>query len=135
MYRPIRLFALLWLAALSAAGQDKPATTTPSAIVSLISDITAKQFAPDTAFAALTEEDQTLLAKEPVANWGLAQTSGDNLTYYNLVVGTRSYQVVVRKLPAKEFPVATLLRYTTPQSKPETLARGVLKPEAEKKPK
>lgn len=126
---------LFLLTALSATAQTKSAATTPPVVVSLISGITDKQFTPDSTFDALSKEDEAVLTKEPVANWGLAQTVGDNMTYYNLVVGTRSYQVVVRKLPKSEFPTATLVRYTTPQSKPETLAQGTLRPEAEKKPK
>ncbi|AQG81501.1 hypothetical protein [Spirosoma montaniterrae] len=120
---------LLLLLAGSATAQTKPGLTTPPSVVSLISGITTKQFQPDTAFAALSKEDETLLAKEPVANWGLPQTSGDNMTYYNLVVGTRSYQLVVKRLPKSDYPTATLLRYTTPQSKPEPIAQGVLKSE------
>ncbi len=114
--------------------QNKPATT-PPAVVSLISGITDKHFEPDTAFAALSEEDETVLAKEPVANWGLAQASGENIVYYNLIVGTRSYQLLVARPPKSSYPTATLLRYTTPKSKPEPIARGALKPKAEEKPK
>ena len=83
----------------------------------------------------MSEEDQTLLAKEPVANWGLAQESGPYITYYNLVIGTRSYQLLVAKSPKAEFPTATLLCFTTPKSKPEPIARGTLKPKVEEKPK
>ena len=126
---------LCLLVGMSAIAQTKPAPATPPAVVSLIGDVTDKQFLPGTAFAALSEEDQTLLAKEPVANWGLAQESGPYITYYNLVIGTRSYQLLVAKSPKAEFPTATLLRFTTPKSKPEPIARGTLKPKVEAKSK
>ncbi|MDB5241186.1 MAG: hypothetical protein JWP57_1811 [Spirosoma sp.] len=119
----------------SAVAQTKPATPTPPKVVSLISDITDKRFEPDTAYAALSEEDQTLLSKEPVANWGLAQESGQFMTYYNPIIGTRSYQLLITKAPKAEFPTATLLRFVTPKSKPEPIARGTLKPKAEEKAK
>ena len=126
-----------WLLSLSVTAQTKPAPTpaTPPAIVSLISDVSGKHFLPDTAFATLSDEDKTLLAKEPVANWGLAQESGPYMTYYNLVIGTRSYQLLVAKSPNAEFPTATLLRFVTPKSKPEPIARGTLKPKVEEKGK
>lgn len=123
------------LMGISATAQTKSAPPTPPALVSLISDVTDKRFEPDTAFAALSEEDQTLLAKEPVANWGLAQESGPHMTYYNLIIGTRSYQLLITKLPKAEFSTATLLRFVTPKSKPEPIARGMLKPKAEEKAK
>lgn len=136
----------LLLVGVSAAAQTRPvspasstavvtpatsATATPPAVVSVVESVAGKNFVPDTAFAALSEEDQTLLAKEPIANWGLAQESG-KMTYYNLVVGTRSYQLIIVKPPTAEFPTATLLRFATPKSKPEPIARGVLKPKVEK---
>lgn len=101
----------------------------------MVGGVTGKRFLPDTTFAALTEEDETLLAKEPIANWGLAQEANQNVSYYNLIIGTRSYQVVIVKLPTAEFPRATLLRYTTPKSKPEPIARGTLQPKVEEKAK
>ncbi|WP_077923255.1 hypothetical protein [Spirosoma sp. 209] len=122
----------LLLMGVSAPAQNKPAVTTPPAVVSLVEGITDKRFLPDTAFAALSEEDQTLLAKEPVANWGLPQESGQYMTYYNLVIGTRSYQLVVTRAPRSSYPTATLLRFTTPKSKPEPIARGTLRPKEEK---
>lgn len=124
------LALFLLLTGASAIAQDKPATATPPSVVSVIQGITDKRFVPDTAYTALSDEDATLLAKEPVANWGLAQESGA-MTYYNLVIGTRSYQLVVIKPPKDEFPTATLLRFTTPKSKPEPIARGTLQPEKE----
>lgn len=131
MNRLVNLLPFL-LMGVSAIAQTKP---TPPTIVSLVSDVTGKQFLPDTAFAALSEEDETLLVKEPVANWGLAQESGQYMTYYNLIIGTRSYQLLITKAPKAEFPTATLLRFITPKSKPEPIARGTLKPKAEEKPK
>ncbi|MBC8155856.1 MAG: hypothetical protein H7Z72_23450 [Bacteroidetes bacterium] len=123
------------LMGLLATAQTKPVSPTPPSVVSAIGSVTGKRFLPDTAFAALSEEDETLLAKEPIANWGLPMESGKNVSYYNLIVGTRSYQVIIVKLPTAEFPTATLLRFTTPKSKPEPIARGVLKPKEEEKPK
>ncbi len=76
-----------------------------------------------------------MLAKEPIANWGLAQESGKEMVYYNLVIGTRSYQLVIMRAPKAVFPTATLLRFATPKSKPEPIARGTLKPKGEEKPK
>lgn len=128
------IFLPLLLVGAFATAQTKPLTT-PPAVVSAIEGITDKQFLPDTAYAALSEEDQTVLAKEPIANWGLAQVSGDNMTYYNLVVGTRSYQLLVTKSPKESLPTATLLRFATPKSKPEPIARGTLKPKVEEKAK
>ncbi|GAB4011550.1 hypothetical protein GCM10028808_25370 [Spirosoma migulaei] len=116
-----------------AAAQTKPASPTPPAVISVIEDVSGKHFQPDTAFAALSEEDATLLAKEPIANWGLLQESGPAMTYSNLVIGTRSYQLVITKLPKDVFPTATLLRFVNPKSKPEPIARGTLKPKAEEK--
>jgi hypothetical protein len=128
----------LLLIGLSVAAQTTPATPAaakPSPVVATIEGITGKQFQPDTVFAALSEEDETVLTKEPVANWGLPQEAEKEMTYYNLVVGTRSYQLVIIKPPKAVFPTATLLRFTTPKSKPEPIARGTLKPKAEEKPK
>lgn len=127
------LLALLLMGA-SAEAQTKPATLTPPAVVSVIEGVSGKRFLPDTVIATLSEEDETLLAKEPIANWGLLQESG-NMTYSNLVVGTRSYQLLITKLPKDEFPTAMLLRFVTPKSKPEPIARGVLKPKVEPTPK
>ncbi|MCK8494822.1 hypothetical protein M0L20_23335 [Spirosoma sp. RP8] len=124
------LFLPLMVIGLAVNGQTKPAAT-PQAVISVIEGITAKQFQPDTAFAALTEEDETLLTKEPIANWGLAQESG-NMVYYNLIIGTRSYQLLIVRLPKASLPTATLLRFTNPKSKPEPIARGTLKPKEEK---
>ena len=125
---------IVFLTGMSAAAQTKPASTTAPSVVSVIEDVTAKRFLPDTVFTALSEEDKTVLVKEPVANWGLAQESGE-MIYYNLVVGTRSYQLIIIKPPKEEFPTATLLRFATPKSKPEPIARGTLKPKVEQTPK
>ena len=57
------------------------------------------------------------------------------MTYYNLIIGTRSYQLLIVKSPKAEFPTATLLRFITPTSKPEPIARGTLKPKVEEKVK
>src|SRR5437868_869423 len=113
MKKLLNLLPLL-LIGVSAMAQTQPAPATPPAVVTLITDVTGKQFTPDTAFAALSEEDVALLAKQPVANWGLPMESGKNMSYYNLVVGTRSYQLVITKAPTAELPTATLLRFTTP---------------------
>ncbi|GAB3943364.1 hypothetical protein GCM10028805_09500 [Spirosoma harenae] len=128
-----RLFMLLLLllVGVSATAQTKPASTTPPDIVSVVEGVTGKSFQPDTTYAGLSEEDASLLAKEPIANWSLAQESGQ-MVYYNLVVGTRSYQLIVIKPPKESFPKATLLRFATPKSKPEPIARGALKPKEEK---
>ncbi|GAB2585613.1 hypothetical protein [Spirosoma areae] len=134
MKKLLNLLPLL-LVTLSAAAQTKPASPTPPSVVSVVQGITGKQFLPDTAYVALSEEDETLLVKEPIANWGLAQESGKDMLYYNLVIGTRSYQLVILRLPKTEFPTATLLRFTTPKSKPEPIARGTLKPKEGEKPK
>ncbi|MBO0931227.1 hypothetical protein [Fibrella aquatilis] len=115
--------------------QTKLATTTPPAVVSVVEGLTGKQFVPDTAYTALSTEDATLLAKEPRANWDIPRESGKYMTYSNLVVGTRSYQLLIAKDPKEEFAKATLLRYTTPTSKPEPIARGTLKPKAVEKAK
>ncbi|AUD04449.1 hypothetical protein [Spirosoma pollinicola] len=132
-----RLFIIVVLLSMgfSTLAQTKPATTTPPAVVSAIEGVSGKQFLPDTSFAALSEDDINLLAKESTANWGLLQESSPYITYSNLVVGTRSYQLLITKTPKDEFPTATLMRYTTPKSKPEPIARGILKPKAEEKPK
>lgn len=126
----ILLFVLpLLLIGASAQAQTK---STPPAVVKAIEGVTGKQFQPDTVFAALSEDDEKLLAKEPVANWGLPQAADNNMSYYNLVIGTRSYQLVILKAPKAVFPTATLLRFTDPKSKPEPIARGSLKPKEEK---
>jgi hypothetical protein len=117
----------------SATAKTKPSSTTLPSLNSIITSVSGKQFLPDTTFAALSEDDKTLLAEEPIANWGLAQESGPYLTYYNLIIGTRSYQLLIVKTPKAEFPTATLLRFTTPKSKPEPIARGVLKPRVAEK--
>ena len=127
------MLALLLMGA-SAEAQTKPATVTPPSVVSVIEGVSGKRFLPDTVIATLSEEDETLLAKEPIANWGLLQESG-NMTYSNLVIGTRSYQLLITKLPRDEFPTAMLLRFVTPKSKPEPIARGMLKPKVEATPK
>ncbi|GAB3258596.1 hypothetical protein GCM10027347_22020 [Larkinella harenae] len=124
-------FLLLLLTGASVMAQTKPAGTTPPAVVSTIEGVTNKKFQPDTAYATLSDEDQKVLAKEPVANWGLPQESGA-MTYYNLVVGTRSYQLLITKSPKAEFSTATLLRFSDPKAKPEPIARGTLKPREEK---
>ena len=125
----------LLLLGVSAAAQTKPALSTPPSVVSVVEGVTGKHFQPDTAFAALSEEDETLLVKEPIANWSLLQESGKEMTYSNLVIGTRSYQLLILKSAKDLFPKATLLRYITPQSKPEPIARGILKPKGDEKPK
>ncbi|MGA0560566.1 hypothetical protein ACO2Q8_28130 [Larkinella sp. VNQ87] len=127
----LNLLGLLLLPGISVLAQSKTAPTAPAAVVTTIEGITNKQFQTDTTYAALSKEDETLLAKEPVANWGLPQES-DGMQYYNLVIGTRSYQLLVNKSPKAEFPTATLLRYADPKSKPEPIARGLLKPKTEK---
>ncbi|GAB3902676.1 hypothetical protein GCM10028803_29770 [Larkinella knui] len=126
------LFILLLLMGGSAVAQTKTATATPPSVVTAIEGITDKRFLPDTAIAALSDEDEKLLAKEPVANWGLPQESGKDMTYYNLVIGTRSYQLLITKSPKAVFSTATLLRFADPKSKPEMIARGTLKPKEEK---
>lgn len=119
---------LALLPVLPATAQSGAAANSPAAVVSAtIEAVTGKRFQADTTFAALSDEDVTLLAGQPAANWGLAQEAGD-MVYYNLVVGTRSYQLLVNRPAKTGFPVATLLRYSTPQSKPERLARGQLHP-------
>lgn len=127
------LIALL-LPELAATAQTKKPVSTPPTVISLISGITDKQFLPDTAFVALTDQDEALLKKEPVANWSLPQESG-NMTYYNLVSGTLSYQLIVSRPPKSAYPTAMLLRYATPKSKPEQIARGTLRSDAEVKAK
>lgn len=119
------------LIGISINAQTKPVPT-PASIISAIESVTGKRFVPDTTFAALSEEDETLLAKEPIANWGLLQESGDNMAYSNLVIGTRSYQLVILRPAKTGIPKATLLRFVTAQSKPEPIARGVLQPKEDK---
>ncbi len=128
------ILSALLLPGLVATAQTKTPVSTPPAVVSLISGITDKQFLPDTAFVALTDQDEALLKKEPVANWSLPQASG-TMTYYNLVSGTLSYQLIVNRPPKSAYPLVMLVRYTTPKSKPEPIARGTLRTEAEVKAK
>jgi hypothetical protein len=118
----------------SAVAQTKSATataTTPETIVSVVESVTGKQFKPDTTYATLSKEDESLLAKEPTANWGFPQNSGQ-MTYYNLIVGTRSYQLIVLPTSKTGAPLATLLRFTNPKAKPEPIARGTLSAKAAK---
>ncbi|MVM31837.1 hypothetical protein GO755_17445 [Spirosoma sp. HMF4905] len=137
MKKSLTVLSLLLMGVLAAA-QTKPTsstttTPTPPTVISVIESVSGKQFLPDTAFAALSEEDETLLTKEPIANWGLLQESGPSMAYSNLVIGTRSYQLVITRQPKEVFPKAMLLRFTTPKSKPEPIARGTLKPKADEK--
>jgi hypothetical protein len=125
------LFALL-LVSFSVAAQSK---TTPPTIVSLIEGVTGKEFKPDTVYATLSKEDIDILGKEPIANWSLPQASGDQMMYHNLVVGQKSYRLVIIKQPQISLPTAMLLRYPTAQSKPETIARGTLSPKEPAKAK
>lgn len=134
MKRLLTIVALLLLG-VSAMAQTKPATVTPPSVVSVIEGVSGKRFLPDTVYAALSDEDEALIAKEPLANWGLIQESSRYISYSNLVIGTRSYQLLIAKSPKEEFPVATLMRYTTPKSKPEPIARGTLKPKTDEKAK
>lgn len=121
-----------WLLLLSAVATAQPQSpVTPPAVVTVIEGVTGKRFEPDTAYATLSADDQTLLTSEPVANWGLAQISGPTMTYYNLVVGTRSYQLLVTKDPRESRPRAMLLRFRSPGAKPEAIARGILHPSGE----
>lgn len=117
----------------SVSAQTKPASSTSTPVVSVIEDVTGKHFQPDTAYATLSNEDNDVLAKAPVANWGLPQESGKYITYYNLIVGTRSYQLLVAKSPKDGQSTATLLRFTNPKSKPEPIARGLLTPKENEK--
>ncbi|MEZ0541051.1 hypothetical protein [Fibrella arboris] len=114
--------------------QTKPATTPPT-VVSVIEGVSGKQFVPDTTYSALSADDVAALGKAPLANWDLPRENGKYVLYSNLVVGTRSYQLVMTKVPKEEFPTAQLIRYETPTSKPEPIARGVLKPKGADKPK
>lgn len=125
-------FLLIGISAIAQTKTTTPATST--SIVSVIEGVTGKHFVPDTAYAALSEEDENLLAKEPVANWSLLQESGE-MTYSNLVVGTRSYQLVLLKPAKTGILTATLLRFVTAKSKPEPIARGMLQPKTEEKSK
>lgn len=118
------LFSLLTGAAMA---QTKPAQTTPPTVVSAIEGVSGKRFVADTVYAALSDDDKTLLGQQAVANWSLAQESG-GMTFHNLVVGTRSYQLLITKSPKAEFPTAMLLRYADPKAKPEPIARGTLRP-------
>jgi hypothetical protein len=123
------------LMGVSATAQTKTTSSTPPAVVTTIESVTHKQFVPDTTYAALSEEDESVLRKEPIANWSLPLESGKDIVYYNLVVGTRSYQLLLTRTPQSSLPTATLLRFTTPKSKPETIARGSLKPKTDEKAK
>ena len=119
----------------SAFAQTKPEVAVPAAIVSVIEGVTSKRFVADTVLVALSKEEQTLLAKEPLANWSLMQDLDKEMAYSNLVIGTRSYQLVITRPPKSDYPTAMLLRYTTPQSKPEPIVRGTLRPKEEEKEK
>ncbi|RYG54096.1 hypothetical protein EON80_32070, partial [bacterium] len=123
----INVLPLLLISWLSVA-QTKPTSTTPSAVVSAIEGVTGKQFIPDTVYAELTDEDESLLAKQSPANWDLPRENGKYVMYSNLIVGTRSYQLLITKLPKDELATAQLIRYETPTSKPAPIARGKLKP-------
>lgn len=125
------LMALLMGTPVRAQSTATPTKVTPPAVVSVISSVTGKPFLPDTTYAALSTEDAALLGKQPTANWSLPQASGE-MVYYNLVVGTRSYQLVVIRPPKSDYPTVTLLRFLTPKSKPEPIARGTLRPETDK---
>jgi len=133
----VGLFVLMGV---SAAAQTKPTSvdkspaSTPPAVVSVVESVTGKRFQPDTTYAALSAEDEAFLAKEPTANWGLPQESG-KMMYYNLVIGTRSYQLIVLPTSKTGAPSATLLRFTDPKAKPEPIARGTLSPKTVEKPK
>lgn len=129
------MYVPLMLMGVSAAAQNKSTSPTPPSVVSAIESVTNKHFVPDTAYAALTDEDESILKKEPIANWSLPLESGKDIVYYNLVVGTRSYQLLLTRPPQASVPTATLLRFTTPKSKPETIARGSLRPKGEEKAK
>ncbi|MBD2751466.1 hypothetical protein [Spirosoma validum] len=125
------LLPLLLIGTLAVAQTKTTSPATSTAIVSVIEAVTGKHFLPDTAYAALSEEDETLLAKEPVANWSLLQESKD-MVYSNLVIGTRSYQLIVVRPSKTGIPIATLLRFVTAKSKPEPIARGTLQAKEEK---
>jgi hypothetical protein len=133
MNRLLSLFTLT-LVSLSAVAQTKTEAT-PPAIVSLIEGITGKEFKPDTAYSTLSKEDVDILTKQPVANWSLPQPSGDQMMYQNLIVGQKSYRLVIIKQPQISLPTAMLLRYPTAESKPETIARGTLSPKEQQKAK
>lgn len=130
----IILLPLVLVSWLSMA-QTKTASTTPPSVVSVIEGVTGKHFLPDTVYAALSDEDEAVLAKAPLANWDLPRENGKYVMYSNLVVGSRSYQLLITKLPKDEFSSAQLIRYETPKSKPEPIARGTLKPKAAEKEK
>ncbi|WP_245859964.1 hypothetical protein [Spirosoma aerolatum] len=128
------LYGLLSLCVLSlplASAQNKSTATAPPSIVSVIESVSGKHFVPDTVYASLSAEDEALLSKEPIANWSLMQESGE-MAYSNLVIGTRSYQLVIRRPPRSSYPTATLVRYTTPKSKPEPIVQGILQAKEEK---
>ena len=130
----LNLLLLLLMSVASVAQTKTTAPTMSTSIVSVIEGVTGQHFQPDTAYAALSEEDETLLAKEPVANWSLLQESGE-MAYSNLVIGTRSYQLVIVRPAKTGIPIATLLRFVTAKSKPEPIVRGTLQPKKEEKPK
>lgn len=133
MKRFLCLSFLLLLSWCSMA-QTKPAPT-PPAVVSVIEGVSGKQFVADTSYKALSDEDIAVLSKAPLANWDLPRENGKFVMYSNLVVGTRSYQLLMVKQPKDEFASAQLLRYETPTAKPEPIARGVLKPKVAEKAK
>jgi len=131
MKKYLSLLPLLLLSWYSMA-QSKPATT-PPAVVSVIEGVSGKQFVADTSYKALSDEDVSVLSKAPLANWDLPRENGKFVMYSNLVVGTRSYQLLMVKQPKDEFASAQLIRYETPTSKPEPIARGILKPKGAEK--
>lgn len=130
-----RIFAILamLLTGVSAVAQTKPTSeaklpaSTPPSVVSVVESVTGKRFQPDTTYAALSADDTKTLMEQPTANWSLPQDSG-KMTYYNLVVGTRSYQLIVLPASKSGGPSATLLRFKDPKAKPEPIARGTLSP-------
>ncbi|ADB41766.1 hypothetical protein [Spirosoma linguale] len=134
MEKQLLIILSLGLISVSAVAQTKTAPAVPPSIVAAIEGITNKRFVADTTYGALTVQDDSLLAKEPRANWSLLQESG-SMSYSNLVIGTRSYQLLITKSPKDVHATATLLRYTTPKSKPEPIARGTLQPKVEEKAK
>ncbi|GAB4000658.1 hypothetical protein GCM10028807_54340 [Spirosoma daeguense] len=125
------LLAMLLLITLSASAQTKPAVAVPPGVVAAVEGVSGKHFVPDTTFASFSDEDKQDLTKQPVANWSLLQDANNQMAYSNLVVGTKSYQLVITRPPKSSYPTATVLRYTTPQSKPEPLVRGILQSKEE----
>lgn len=130
LMRTLINFVFLSLISWLSVAQTKPSSETSSAVVLVIEGVTGKQFIPDTVYAALTDEDEALLAKQSAANWDLPRENGKYVMYSNLIVGTRSYQLLITKLPKDELATAQLIRYETPKSKPEPIARGKLKAKA-----